>query len=776
MPPEDERSPSQPEERPAFQPAEPPVRPPGEGVPSPDLPVAEQRRRRREIWISGVVLAAIAGLIVVRSGLGGPAGSLPTSSSLLFLLLNAVNVILVVLLVYLIARSFVKLFFERRKGILGSHLHLKFVSALFLVATIPTTIVFLVSYTFVSASIETWFSLQVDGALDRSREVADSYYDAWARSALHYGDQLSGQIRDRRLLREENREALEAFVQEKQREYDLGVVQVFPYAESAPLVTSVNPEIPDAAFVQRESPIVAAAFAGESATLVEGTGSEVGDVIRGAVPIRSADPARASEVVGALVVNYMVPHALAAKVAEIRSAFDQYRAVQPYAGHIAWVYQIELLLFSLVILLFALWWGFRMAKGVTHSISALAEGTAEVARGNLDVEVEPTSDDEVGFLVRSFNRMTQDLREAHTGLEHTNAELEQRRRYIEIVLRNVDAGVVSFDAAGCISTINPSAQRFLGIPAGTPAVGHKLEEVTGRSEYLDVIAELQNQTRAGIRESVRKQVQITSGDDVLTLVVTLTLLQDDDGRPLGVVVVFDDYTQEVRAQRMAAWREVARRIAHEIKNPLTPIQLSAQRIRRRLQGRLGDAQDAKLLEECVDTITHQVDGLKILVNEFSNFARLPAARPKPGNLNRMVEEAIASYAGTEGVGFHTELDAGLPTVDFDVDQMRRVLTNLIDNAIAAIGEAGAGGQVEVRTVWDAPLQTARIEIADEGTGIRSEDRRRIFEPYYSTKTHGTGLGLAIVSRIVADHHGYIRVHENRPRGTRFIVELPARVG
>jgi two-component system nitrogen regulation sensor histidine kinase NtrY len=743
------------------------------------LAPAERRRRRRELWISGAALVAIAAVILVERELSA-LRTLPASSSLLFLLLNALNVILVVLLVYLIARNFVKLFFERRKGIVGAHLHLKFVLALFLVATIPTAVVFLVAYTFVTASLETWFSLRVDGAMERTREVADAYYDGWAQEALHFGEQIAARIRSDGLLREGRLAELEAFVEGKQREYDLGVVQIFPYGEAEPLVTSVNPEIPDAAFVRRENPIVAAALAGERSSLVEGTGSDVGDVVRGAVPIYSSEPSRPKEVVGALVVNYLVPHPIAAKLDEIRAAADQYREVQPYAGHLVWVYQIELLLCSLVMLLLALWWGFRMAKGVTHSISALAEGTAEVARGNLDVAVEPQSDDEVGFLVRSFNRMTRDLRDARGSLEQSASELDRRRRYMEIVLRNVGAGVVSLDADARIGTINPPAQRFLGIPPGAAAVGHKLEEVVTRPEYLEVVAELSAQTRAGVRESVRKQVQVATGEEVLTLLVTLTLIQDDDGRPLGTVVVFDDYTQEVRAQRMAAWREVARRIAHEIKNPLTPIQLSAQRIRRRLGPRLSDPGDVRILDECVETIGHQVEGLKLLVNEFSNFARLPAAKPRPGDLNRLVSEAVSGYAGTEGLDLRSELEPALPTVDFDADQMRRVLTNMIDNAIGAIREraaaegAPARGSVVVRTLHDAPLGTVRVEFEDDGVGIRSEDRRRIFEPYFSTKDHGTGLGLAIVSRIVADHHGYVRVHPNRPRGARFIVELPLR--
>ena len=255
--------------------------------------------------------------------------------------------------------------------------------------------------------------------------------------------------------------------------------------------------------------------------------------------------------------------------------------------------------------------------------------------------------------------------------------------------------------------------------------------------------------------------------------MTYTLLREE-GSPIGAVVVLDDYSQQVRAQRMAAWREVARRIAHEIKNPLTPIQLSAQRLTRKFRNKISDSpDDAHIFDECVSTITRQVEGLKLLVNEFSNFARLPAAKPAPGNINALIREAVASYGGTEGVDFDLDLDQKLPNVDFDHEQMRRVLANLLENAIAAVTELEEA-KVSVRSVYDQTLQTVQIEVVDEGSGVPLEDRSRIFEPYFSTKSHGTGLGLAIVSRIVADHHGYVRVHENKPRGVRFVVELPVK--
>jgi two-component system nitrogen regulation sensor histidine kinase NtrY len=741
--------------------------------PAADVTEAERRRRRREIWLSTLLVVAIGGIVLGQQWVSAPRRAPSAASSALFLLLNAVNVFLIFLLVYLVARNLVKLVFERRRGTLGSHLNLKFVLSFAIVASVPTAVLFLVSSSIVGNSIDTWFSLQIDRTLDESRRIAEVYYQSEADDALRFGRRIADQIGEHGLLDGEASEPLADFVQRKQSDYGLGVVEVFgPGGQER--VVAVNPEIPTASFSRGDSDLVRSALRGVATSRVEQVLD--GSVIRAAVPIESVQ--EGAPAVGAVVVNHFVPFALAQKIEQIRTAHDDYRELQPYAGHIERIYRLELLLFSLVVLLFAVWWGFRMAKGVTTPIRALAEGTAQVARGNLDVVIEEQADDEVGFLVRSFNRMTGDLKDARDGLERTNAELERRRSYMEVVLRNVGAGVVSLDAQGRIHTINPSAQRLLGVPPGLGLAGRELVEVARAPEPLQVVRELTDRLRAGVRESIRRQVQIPAGDEVLTLLVTVTLLKDEEGRVLGSIVVFDDYTQLVKVQRMEAWQEVARRIAHEIKNPLTPIQLSAQRIRRRFGPRLRDAEDARVFDECVDVITSQVESLKLLVNEFSNFARLPAANPRPGDLNQLVREAVARYEGVDDVALGTDLDPALPPVEVDREQIGRLLTNLIDNAIAAVRQRIAeepdcsAGCVELRTVYDAPLRAARLEVVDDGVGIRPEDRRRIFEPYFSTKPHGTGLGLAIVARIVADHRGYVRIHDVAPCGARFIVELP----
>jgi two-component system nitrogen regulation sensor histidine kinase NtrY len=729
------------------------------------LPPGERRRRVREFWI-GIILVVAMGLLLLLPPISGITQGVGDSG--LFLFLNAITVILILIFGFLVTRNFWKLVGERRRGILGSHLNLKFVAAFVLITLVTTSGLFIVSAFFITNSIDKWFSVQVDRALEESGEVAESYYEATAQNALFYGARIAARITEERMMREGRGPELEALVQSRQREYNLGVVEVFS-ATGEELVSAINPDIPSANFARHDSEFVTAAIDGGASWRVDEAGS--GDVIRAAVPIESSF--RPGETVGAVVVNVLIPFSQARKVASIRSTLDEYRRLQPTAGHIRGAYLLELLLAFSVVLVLALWMGFRLAKGVTGPIRGLAEGTAEVARGNLDVRVQATTDDEVGFLVQSFNQMTADLREARNGLERQATELERRRRYMEIVLGNIGAGVVSVDPDRRISTINPSAQRYLAIPAGTGLLGQRLSDVAKRPELLELIEELSDQLRPGLRESIRRQVQVPLSDDIATLFVTVTIMHDEAGDPLGTVVVFDDYSQLVKVQRMAAWREVARRIAHEIKNPLTPIQLSAQRLRRRFRERIAeDPAESKIFDECLDAITSQVDSLKLLVDEFSNFARLPTATPLPDDLNRIVSEAVASYAGTDQVTFETNLDPDLPIVEVDREQMRRVLTNLIDNAVAAVGRGGTAGRVVLRSLYDAALQSVRLEVSDNGDGIRAEDRRRVFEPYFSTTEKGTGLGLAIVSRIVADHRGYIRVQDNDPCGTRFVIELP----
>ena len=345
---------------------------------------------------------------------------------------------------------------------------------------------------------------------------------------------------------------------------------------------------------------------------------------------------------------------------------------------------------------------------------------------------------------------------------------------MEVVLRDVGTGVIALDATGKVRTINRSAEKILGLQA-EKILGKTLADLL-QGEQLKLADELVQDVNRADNHSITRQIKLKVRNDVLTLLVKMAILRDEEDRYLGMVVVLDDLTQLQKAQRAEAWREVARRIAHEIKNPLTPIQLSAQRLRKRYLNQF--AQDGAIFDECTKTIITQVEELKNLVNEFSSFARMPAANPTPNNLNEIIRETMVLYEeGHKQIGFAFEPDEKIPVFSLDKEQMRRVMVNLLDNAVAAV-DAVAGsdrsGQITIETHLDPLMNLARVEVADNGCGVLPEDKPLLFEPYFSTKSSGSGLGLAIVNTIIADHHGYIRVKDNAPWGTRFIIEIPIR--
>ena len=350
----------------------------------------------------------------------------------------------------------------------------------------------------------------------------------------------------------------------------------------------------------------------------------------------------------------------------------------------------------------------------------------------------------------------------------SNQELDQRRQYMEIVLKNVAAGVISADARGIITTFNDSAEEILHIDAGR-VLGRPFTEIMA-PDHLEILNDLIAASNKSRRGSAEKRIKLQIGGQWVSLQTHLNRLMDETGRDIGMVIVINDLSGLEKAKRMEAWQEVARRIAHEVKNPLTPIQLSTQRLRRRYGERLAD--DVQLFDECTLMIIRQVEELKRLVTEFSNFARMPEADPTPNNLAEIVEEVLPLYVeGHKEVEFSFHSDPELPVFNLDREQIKRVLINLLDNALAALTH---DGRIEVRIDYDRFLKMARLEVADNGIGISPSDKGRLFEPYFSTKKSGTGLGLAIVRTIIADHDGFVRVQDNHPRGTRFMIELPVK--
>jgi two-component system nitrogen regulation sensor histidine kinase NtrY len=716
-----------------------------------NLKLEESKRRKREGLVILVTALMVLAFAYFEVNLPDASTENPLGSNIVFFLLINVNIILLILLVFLVVRSLVKLLFERRRGILGSRLRVRLVMAFVGLSLVPTLIMFFIAGGFVTRSFERWFDVQVESALQGSLEIGQTYYQNSANTALFYAKQLSRLISDEGLFDPRRLPELKDLIERKQREYNLGTVELFT-ADRRLLVVGFNHDVPTGVTIKADSEFLNGALRGLEVTRTQEFGE--GDVIRGGAPIYG----EGKRIRGAVVVDYYVPKSIAKRAAQISRSYEQYKHSMFLKTPMKNSYILTLLLITLVIIFAATWFGLYLAKGITVPIQQLAEGTHAVAQRNWDYRIEASRDDEIGTLVESFNGMTRELK-SMTG------EIERRGRYMETLLVNVQAGVIAVDAAGKITAWNKAAERMFGM-SGADTVGRPQGEIFV-AEHLKPMREMMERARDG--ESLERELRISLPDRILTVVANAATLRDDEGHSLGVMVFVDDITEIQKVQRMEAWREVARRIAHEIKNPLTPIQLSAERLRKRYAQLLEG--DGAVLDKCTTTIIRQVEELKNLVNEFAQFARLPAAELARNDLNEVVGEALFLYQ--EGHrDIHFEFRPGvIPALELDRNQIKRALINLLDNAVTAMD---GKGQVEIATSYDRALTKVCLEVADNGRGLPPDVRTRIFEPYFSTKQDGTGLGLSIVNAIVEDHHGYIRVRPNEPRGTKFIIELPVR--
>jgi two-component system nitrogen regulation sensor histidine kinase NtrY len=728
----------------------------------------EIRKRKRESFIIAISLIFIVALTWTEIHLARLRAAVQLGNKIIIFGLINIIILLIILLIYLVFRNIAKLLLERRQNVAGAKLRTKLVLAFVGLSLVPTMLLFFVSAGFIDNNINNWFNKQMEASHEESLEVAQTYYKNSAANALYYGRQISSFIKEQKLINEQNLPQLKALIRQKQLEYNLGVVEIYS-SQREELVRATNEKIPLGEFTNPSSDDINLGLQGKEITKVNSIGKA--ELIRGIVPIHSNwDP---KEIVGVVVVNYYVPYSLVNKMKEISASYHEFRQQKILKNPIITAYILTLFLITLVIILLAVGFGVYLAKSLTIPIQELAEATRQIADGNLDINLGEKGVDEIGMLVSSFNKMTEDLRRhqhilnrTNEELTRSNLELDQRRLYMETVLKNVTAGVISVDKEGILTTVNKSAERLLNIN-NRDVLGRHFREVL-RPAQLDIVNGILRDIILGKQDTISKQVTIPTQETKLTLQVNLSLLKDENDEFMGTVVVFDDLTHLIKAQRMAAWREVARRIAHEIKNPLTPIQLSAQRLRKRYLTRFNE--DEKVFDECTKMIIKSVDEIKTLVDEFSNFARMPAIQPAVSNLNDVIREAITLYQEAHrNIGFSFRPDDSVPLFPLDRDQIKRVLINLLDNAVAAIGEEG---NIDIESGFDQDLKMATFIVADTGLGIPPEDRSRLFEPYFSTKKTGTGLGLAIVNSIISDHHGFIRVKDNIPKGTKFIVELP----
>lgn len=716
------------------------------------------RERKTKVWLGfgGLLVVLLLAAVFTLGSLNMPFQPRHWDEVVILYALSAIIVAALMVFGLILTRTLLRLWAERRAEQLGSRFKTKMVLGAMAISLLPVLFMFYVSYGLLNRTLNRWFPRPLEIAVDESQklllEMGKAHHDRLTRLATEAA----------------RREAPEA------QHFLASNADVDAAWTIAPGGQVLEAQIFE--WHGSERGVALSKGLGESPRLVQTlpSGTEIWAAggklyMAGRAPVNG----------GTLMVGRQLPEDFLSRYTAIQNQMLAYHQEGQRLRTLKNQMLLELFLFTLLLLLAVTWFALFLSKQVTVPIQALAEATREVTAGNFDVQVQQQAQDELGILVRSFNLMTAQLGDSRRqideftrSLQQAVQELERRRKLMEAILENIPTGVLSLDDSGEIVRLNPAAASIFGETART---ARTLEGLVGEEAARGVHQLMRRSLRMGVAS---KELEIVLPGRLLHAAVTVSSLGPRRSNP-GFVIVVDDLTELLRAQKAAAWQQVAQRIAHEIKNPLTPIQLSAQRLNRYLErqraaaGPGAPASDlVRLVGECAGLIEREVAALESLVDEFSQFARFPQARLVSADPNAVVSSALEFFGGRlEGITVRTALAAGLPAVKADPELLRRVLVNLIDNAAEAL-EASSVRELALSTRLNGEGETVEIVVADSGHGISPEDKDKLFLPHFSTKDRGTGLGLAIASRIITEHNGTIRIEDNSPVGARFVIQLP----
>ncbi len=679
----------------------------------------------------------------------------------IFVAIN-VNIVLLVLVFYLILKNLLKLLFEGHRQVLGVTLKTKLIIA-FILISFPATLSHLFSTLFTYSTLESWMSRQREATIQNAQSVSQAYYQNLRQLLQTQGWNVANALlTDPEIL--QTPERLNGLIEQG----DSAGVTIYSQA-SDPVFQSLRTR----QVQENWKPLTAMEWEQildqPQVTLSETLGNQL--MYR---HLRKVEFARNTYFIEILYVD-------SSHITDALDDLDEQKIntqiLMESEELIKNYYIISLFLMVFLIVFVATWFAFYLARGFVRPIEQLAEATQRVAHGELGYQVVDAKgkplDSDFGQLVHSFNSMSQQLQENQLALQRTTAhlqkshrDLEEHSRFVDLVLENVKTGVVSLDMEGRINSLNRAAKSMLQLKKINYEERHYREVLD--KESLMMLEEMSREMQSKAKKPVSRELTIIKNDAPLQLSITLLPLKNRENRRVGMISVYENVTEIQRLQRARAWRDVARRIAHEIKNPLTPIQLSAQRIRRKF---LKQFPEADVLDQATRTIIQEVELLKTMVKEFSSFARLPESNLQPGNLNATIEEAVQLYRNAipEKIQLVTDLDLLLPRFSLDHEQMKRVFVNLIDNALAAITDEG---EIKISTRFNPEYNIVVTNVVDTGSGVPSEIQPRLFEPYITTQKHGTGLGLSIAVQIVSDHNGFIRHQNVTTGGSCFSIELP----
>jgi two-component system nitrogen regulation sensor histidine kinase NtrY len=707
-----------------------------------------RRRRRALLWVLGTTVLLLLAIIVSQQlWLWTVIRPDTASDTLVLYALSTLNFVAFVVFLFIFVRNLLKLRRERKERQLGSKVKTRLLVYFISISFLPITAMAAFSYLFLNRSLEKWFNPLPEEILQQAQKVQRETLESNKRT-LHENASL--------------------------------------------LVVLLNKQAPE----ERQATLDQVVASGQLAS-VEIVGPDGTVLMRSRSNLPPSDDVMAVPLNNSETLTIARPKRASNDLADFVSASERdYQELVGKQRRVRLLGLSTLGLMTLILLFVSSWVAIYLARGIATPIKALAEASKEIARGNLSHRVTTIADDELALLAESFNQMTTQLEENRsrieagaTELRDKNMALRERRNYIETVLQSLSTGVVSVDENDRVTTLNRSASRMLGLADGIE--GNPLfKTLIGNEDWLVVDRLLRRARRIGhAAEQTQLESGTTNGGGPLPVAMAATAMRDAKGPRPGVVLVIEDLSELLAAQRAAAWSEVARRMAHEIKNPLTPIQLSAERIAKSYaratangnsngstsltEDRTEETKVAMVIAECTETIGREVAGLKAMVDEFSRFARLPATRLEAASLNEVVNEAVGLYEERlDDARIEVQLDPDLPATMLDVAQIKRVFVNLIDNALDALVSVDDKKLITISTSRDVETGLVRAEVADTGRGIAPADFRRLFEPYFSRRDSGTGLGLAIVQRIIMEHGGSIRAEKNDPRGAKFVIELP----
>jgi len=674
--------------------------------------------------------------------------------------LSALIFLALVALIFVLGRTVVKLYLEQQTGTAGSHFRSKMVAGALVLSFGPVIAMFLFAYGLMNRSVDKWFSQPIEEVQGRSTAVADLLNSYAGQNALAEARSIAA-----------SPEALNAYhtgrfnvLMDELREHEITLQGGFALAiYKGQIKLSYQVPLP-VSVLQTEVPNMLALDSNPRLYTLNRRA-----YMLGTVPM---------EDLGYVAVALPLPDKYVDALNQLEQSQRRYQELRGNNKLIRQNYMQLLLLITLLVLLGTTWSARTLSKVVTLPVSALVEGTQAISAGRLDYRVEVTAGDELGQLVNSFNSMAAELESNRRQLQEANLNLEDRRLQMETILESIPSGVLSLDGTGRVARVNAALLRMFqpkGVWQPGTQSGLLLSELFPSDLAPGVADDIWRLARKADRMgTTTAQLEIPCGGTELEVGVTVaSMTGSGQMRRLGYVIVFEDLSDLLRAQKQAAWREVARRVAHEIKNPLTPIVLSAERIQRHIErGARGEGMSQIIMENCAATIVSAAETVRRLVDEFSTLARFPQLQPQPCDLNQIVLSALALFEGRlEGVNVQLALAGELPRVMADPEAIKRVVANLVDNAAESMKDSVVR-EIRIATTLLETRDTVEIEVSDTGEGVSAEDKEKLFLPYFSTKARGTGLGLAIVSQILESHGGTVRVESNDPVGTRLLVELP----